>query len=382
MTKNTTEFLIQTIMTIMIISLITGCASGGTGITGRAAQPAEKTKIGVVTPLSGDAAFLGQNVLRSAELTLKYYNLSDQIELVTEDVQCAGHGADAVKAASRLIDIERVQAVIGGACSDETLAMAPLFNSAKVPYITPLTGGQNIDEAGEYVFRNGPSDIRAGTRPAQEILSRFKIRNTALVTDQAAYTKDIAQHFKDEYRGNIIFEADVPVGESDLRTTAAKIKASGAEGVLILTQDGVSAAYLIKQLREEGSDAKIFSNFIAFSPKLTAIAGDAAEGAYIYDPEFEESNPDVKKFLEEYKKKWGMDSPIPFHTTGTRDAIIMITQAADARGNHGERIHDWLLAYVREWSGFNGNATFDKQGNTQTGFVLKQVRGGKLEPIG
>lgn len=381
MTKNAIESSMKIISILALIVLVIGCVPGKEDISGPATLKTGKIKVGIVTPLSGDAAFLGQNVMRSAELTLNYYNLTDKIELVTEDVQCAGHGADAVKAASKLIDIDRVQAAIGGACSDESLAMAPLFNSAKIPYITPLTGGQNINEAGEYIFRNGPSDIQAGTKPAQDVLSIFKIDRTSLVTDQAAYTEDIARHFRGAYKGNITFEADVPVGESDLRTTAAKIKTSGAEGVLILTQDGVSAAYLIKQLREQGSNAKIFSNFIAFSPKLAAIAGEAAEGTYIYYPEFDENSLDVKEFMAAYKKEWGTESPIPFHTTGTRDAIMMIAQAAEARGNDGERIHDWLLAYIRDWDGFNGNVTFDKQGNTQTGFVLKQVKGGKLEPL-
>lgn len=364
---------------LAMMVIMAGCSQEGEGITGSATIPAKKTRIGIITPLSGDAAFLGQNVLRSAELTIEYYNLTDRIELKTEDVQCAGHGADAVKAASKLIDTDSVQMVIGGACSDESLAMAPLFNTAHVAYITPLTGGQNIDEAGEYIFRNGPSDVIAGTKPAEDMHQKFNITRAALVIDQAAYTTDIAKHFRAAYQGEIVYETEVPVGETDLRTIAAKIKASRAEGALILTQDGVSAAYLIKQLAEAGAKTKVFCNFIAYSPKLDAVAGSAAEGTYIYDPGYEEDSADVKEFFAAYKKKYGTEPPIQFHTTGTRDAILMIDQAVKERGEDGERIHDWLLAHVRDWPGFNGNVTFDKHGNTQTGFILKIFKDGKLE---
>jgi branched-chain amino acid transport system substrate-binding protein len=334
----------------------------------------EKVKIGIMTPLSGNAAFLGENLARSAELTLEYYNLTDKYELIVEDVPCDGTGgAAAVSAATKLTKIDNVQFIIGGTCSDGTLAVAPIMNEAHVVFMTPLTGGQNIDEAGEYIFRNGPSDIIAGTKPAQEMYDEFDLQRVAIVVDKAEYTLDIATHFRRTYPGEIVMIEEVQVGEMDLRTTITKIKNSNAQAVLMLTQDGVSAAYLSRQLAEAGVKLPVFANFLANTPRLSAVAGEASEGMFIYDPEFT-LTPEVEQFFAAYRQKYGTQPTIPFHTTGTRDAILLFVKAQEHTGNDGVKLHNWLLANVQQWQGFNGEVSFDNQGNSGTGFVRKQLR--------
>ena len=56
-------------------------------------------------------------------------------------------------------------------------------------------------------------------------------------------------------------------------------------------------------------------------------------------------------------------------------------QAIDAVGYDGQKIHDYLLTNIQGWSGMNGIVSFNSQGNSGTGFILKQIRNGKLEVV-
>ncbi len=56
----------------------------------------------------------------------------------------------------------------------------------------------------------------------------------------------------------------------------------------------------------------------------------------------------------------------------------MFLEATENVGYDGERIRDYLLENIQDWQGMNGIVSFDENGNTETGFVLKQVKNGKL----
>ncbi|MFA5640834.1 MAG: ABC transporter substrate-binding protein [archaeon] len=123
----------------------------------------------------------------------------------------------------------------------------------------------------------------------------------------------------------------------------------------------------------------IFGNFLIYTSNTIEIAGsENLEGLYVYDPEFDEKDNLTIDFLEKYKQNYKMDSPIKFHTTGTYDAIKMTLEAVDAVGYDGEKIRNYLLNNIKNWKGMNGVVSFDSNGNTQTGFVLKQLRNGEL----
>lgn len=339
-------------------------------------------KIGIVTMQTGNLAFLGENVVNSAKLAAEKLGRTNDVKFIIEDVgNLGGQGEAAVTAVQKLISVDRVQFIIDGMTSNGTLAAAPIVNAAKVVMVTPLTGGQNVDESGEYVFRNGPSDILGGVIPAKDMTGKFGFKKVALVTDNAEYTLDIVKHFKSTFTGIIISDQVVQPDGKDYRTDLAKVKAANPEAIFLNTATGVSARYIIKQARELGINVPIFANFIAYGPDLISVAGQAAEGVYIYDPEFDQTSSEVSSFLAEYKKEFGFDPPIAFHTTGTYDDVKMGLEAIDAVGYDGQKIHDYLLKNIQNWQGYNGSVSFDRQGNSGTGFILKQIKDGKLVEV-
>lgn len=361
-------------VTIVVLVLVGILALGGKG------GQAQKIKIGILTPQSGDLAFLGENIVKSARLALKELGRTD-VELVIEDVGGLSDQTKTVSAFKKMVDIDHVQYIVDGMSSNGTMAIAPVVDAEKAVVVTPLTGGENVDNAAEYLFRNGPSDILGATKPADDFSTKFGYKKIALLTDNAEYTLDIAKHFKATYKGTIVGDHVIPPTQNDYRTDLAKVKSENPDALFINTADGVSSMYLVKQARELGLRQPIFVNFIAFGPKFLEVAGAAAEGVYVYDPEFNESSPQVQAFLQHYQQTYGTESPIRFHTTGTYDAIKMGLEAINRVGYSGPAIHDYLLANIQNWQGYNGTVSFDAKGNTQTGFVLKQIKNGKLVSV-
>ena len=338
-----------------------------------------KIKIGIMTPTTGNLAYLGENVVRSAELSVKDLGYSDRVELIVEDSGQLG-AQNSINSYRKLVDVDKVQIIIDGMTSDGTMAVAPLLENDKVVMITPLTGGENIDNASEYLFRNGPSDIIAGTKPAKDIYEKFGYKKVALLTDNAEYTLDISKHFRKTFKGEIVSDQIIIPDLTDYRTEVAKLIEKNPDAIVINTASGTSAAYLIKELYEAGNKKPIYANFLAYNENTLSIAGNATNGVYIYDPEFDENSVETQNFFAKYKETYGISPTIPFHTTGTHDAIKMSVEAVDNVGysGHGQAIRYYLLNNIKNWKGMNGLVSFDANGNTQTGFVLKQVRDGKL----
>ena len=85
----------------------------------------------------------------------------------------------------------------------------------------------------------------------------------------------------------------------------------------------------------------------------------------------------TRDFFEKYEIEYNSKPVIPFHSTGTYDAIKMFIKAIEEVGYNGEKIREYLMRNIRNWEGMNGVVSFDEKGNTETGFILKQLIGGE-----
>ena len=147
-------------------------------LTLSACQPAgsgDTIKIGFIGPLTGDAAAYGVDTLNGAKMKVDEINAAGgingkQISLIVEDSKC--NGADAVSAAQKLANVDKVVGVIGGACSSETLGAAPIFEAAKIVEIGTLSSSPDITKAGDFIFRAYPSDALKTKAMAQYFRSK------------------------------------------------------------------------------------------------------------------------------------------------------------------------------------------------------------------
>ena len=340
-------------------------------------------KIGVSTILSGDWAELGQNIVNTSKLAVEEINSKGGIdgkmlELVVEDA-----GLDSktgLSATQKLVNIDKVKYIIGGTSSNGTLASAPIVNQSQVVYMTPVTGGSNIDNAGEYVFRTANSDLLAG-RDLANAVAKLGYKKIATVTEVTEYTMDIKKSFEQTLLGKgiqVISSEEFQPDTIDFRTIVAKVKSAQPDAILILSQTGIGGAQFVRQAKEAGVNAQLFSDFTFISNSDVKKLLLSLDGIYFADPAYDVNSVESKDFFKRYEETYKMPSQIPFHSASTYDSVMMIATAIREVGDDSDEVHDWLLKNVKNHRGLMGTYSLDEKGNSDLGFIIKQVKGNEF----
>ncbi|KKW18983.1 MAG: Receptor family ligand-binding protein, partial [Parcubacteria group bacterium GW2011_GWF2_50_9] len=161
----------------------------------------EPIKIGVLVPLTGDGAPYGEparNVyLLAAEEINAAGGVSGQpLELIIEDSKC--NGKDATSAAQKLINIDKVQIILGGFCSSESIAATPVAEAAKVAILSPGSSSPDLTGISPYFFRNYPSDASQGKVLAEAAATRGW-KKIAFLQEQTDYALGVYKAFSSRF---------------------------------------------------------------------------------------------------------------------------------------------------------------------------------------
>ncbi len=343
-------------------------------------------KIGVSTILSGDFAAAGVNMVNAAKLATADINASGgihgrQVELLIQDA--GWDSKTGLAAAQKLINVDGVKYIIGGTSSNGTIASAPLANSQHVIYMTPVTGGANVDDAGEYIFRTANSDLLAGHDLAQAV-AKFGYKRVAIITEVTEYTLDIKKTFEStlpSLGSTAVDSEEFQPGTTDFRTIATKVQSSKPDAILVLSQTGVGGAYFVKQAKEIGIKAPFFSDFTFVTNDNAKKIVGSFDGMYFADAAYDSTSSSSVAFFERYSKTYGTASLIPFHAASTYDSMMMLADGLRAAGDNSAKVHDWLLGNIKNWNGLMGTYSLDAKGNSDLGFVIKVMKNGNPIPV-
>src|SRR3954451_11716598 len=117
-----------------------------------AAQAADPIKIGHVAALSGGSAQSGEAITRGLTVAIDEINAKGgllggrKVELVSRDDE--GNPAKGVVAARELIFKEKVAVLFGGLDTPVSMAIVPIANQEKVPFMGPWAAGTGITKNG------------------------------------------------------------------------------------------------------------------------------------------------------------------------------------------------------------------------------------------
>jgi branched-chain amino acid transport system substrate-binding protein len=343
---------------------------------------AETVRVGLIEPLSGSVAYNGQSVVEGAKLAAQEINARGgiggrKLELVIEDGQCAP--ANSVNAAEKLVQNDKVSALIGAFCSSATAAVMPVAAKYRMPFVTGVSSKADLTEQGNrYFFRAAETDALLARAFARIMARDLKLKSVAYVgvNDDwgrggvAEFSRDLAEL---GVKNGLVDYFDH--GSTDFYTLLTRIRAESPDGVFVAaeTQDG---SILLKQAKELGLEAKIFGvgswateDFI----KLTGEASDEIYAAVPYASTIEgEAN---RKFVESYAKAY-RKQPGKYGAAGY-NAVNIVAQAIGRAGStESEAIREALAK--TDYEAPNGHYRFTPKGQAY-GFsaVLVQIRGGK-----
>src|SRR5437868_3374887 len=157
--------------------------------------------IGEFASLTGQTATFGQSVHGGTTLAIDEINasggvLGKQIKLITEDDQSKAE--DATAAVQKLINRDRVAALLGEVASSRSRAGGPIAQQAKVPMISPASTNEEVTKIGDYIFRICFIDPYQGETMARFAMNSLGKKNAAILIDvKQDYSVGLAKSFQE-----------------------------------------------------------------------------------------------------------------------------------------------------------------------------------------
>ncbi|MCP5265501.1 MAG: ABC transporter substrate-binding protein [Burkholderiaceae bacterium] len=243
-------------------------------------------RIGFHAPLTGFAAADGKSARLGAELAVEQVNASGgiggrKLELVVYD---DGAKPDqGVQLANKLLAQDGVKIAISGSYSGPTRAAAPIYQTAKVPYISAYAVHPDITRAGNYVFRTsftGEVQGRAGAKLIGDLLGKKRV---VVITLNNDFGQSLAAGFKSvakDFGIQIVNEYTYGIKDRQFGPMIAKVKGDKPDAIYA-SGYFFTAGPLVSQLRAAGVDAQVVGQEGYDGQKFIQIAGPASEGVII-----------------------------------------------------------------------------------------------------
>ena len=339
-------------------------------------------KIGAVLVLTGPDAKAGQSAKQGIEMAVEEINASGgvksrKIKVIYEDD--GGEPQKSVSAVQKLINVDKVLAILGPMWSSCVLAVAPIVESKGVVILSPTASSPKITYAGDYIFRNTYSDAIEGAKTAEFASKELKYGKAGILfinNDYGVGLKDAFKRKFEELGGKIVIDEGYDPKTTDFRTILVKVKERSPEVIYIAGYSEMGQ--LLRQMRETGIKIPVLSCIMFEISDIAKVAGKAAEGVIYaypsYDPE--KGNEITLKFAKKFKEKYGT-LPDP-EAAFSYDAVKILALAMEKGGFTSEDIKNALYK-IKGYNGVTGKTSFDENGDVIKPVGFKRVHNGKYE---
>jgi branched-chain amino acid transport system substrate-binding protein len=334
-------------------------------------QAEDRIKIGISTALTGNAASYGID-LKNSLLFANEKIAQNRYELIFEDDKC--NGKDAVAVAHRFVDVLKLKYAAGFACSGTVLATARTYEKAGVIAMTMSASAADISQAGDFIFRTWPSDAGAARKLFYEIAANHK--RLGVLSEQTDYAQGFLKSLQESNADKKIeiFNESYLTENTDFRSLILKLKQKNIDSLFINSQTEVTFLSALKQVKELGLAAQIYSAYWAGSSNFLGNAKDLSEGiVYVDLPAVKEAaSLEGIKLFEEFQAKFGRMNGIELMFATAFEGFRALHQAIQS----GQDTRKYL--YTTRFHGLFGEWSFDQNGDIQgLEFVIKVVRQGK-----
>ncbi len=356
-----------------LVSLVLALALiiGSVGVV----SAADTIRIGLMAPLTGFAAADGLSVLQSVQLAVDQVNakggvLGKQVELFYLDD--AANAKEAVGLARKLVQMDKVVAVVGGSYSMPTRAVAPLFQEFEIPLVAGYAVHPDITVAGDFCFRNGFLGTVEGRGAGVAAVDMLKAKTVGMLTMDNDFGRTMAEGFEQyvvSKGAKVVYSQVYPLGEKDFMPYLTAIKEADPD-VVLASGYYAEAAGIVKQAYELKLRTQILGEEGYDSPKFVELAGEeAANGTIIVtNLDRDDERPVVQAFIKEYRERYGMEPDMV--GASNYDAFMIITDAIERAGTtDAHKVKD-AIAALKDFDGVTGVI----KGFTEIGEVIKPVQ--------
>lgn len=303
---------------------------------------ADTIKIGEIATVTGDFAAYGVAEVESVKMAVNEINaaggiLGKKVELIMYD--CRTRNEDMVNAARRLVQQDKVTAVIGPSGSGLCIAASPIFNQGKVSHLgtLPTNPKVTVDEKGKvkpYNFRICFLDPYQGKMLAVFASRDLKAKTAAILYDVASdYSHGLREFFKKNFAaagGKVIADEGHRGEDVDFRAQLTKIKLSNPD-VLVFPTMGKCLPLAVKQAREMGMTQPIIGGD-GYGDFMWEIAGKEAMKNTFWVSHVDKADPRLQQFFAKYKKQTGTECQEFMNAVMAYDCVYWLKDAIERAG--------------------------------------------------
>ncbi|MDX1973493.1 MAG: ABC transporter substrate-binding protein [Candidatus Sumerlaeia bacterium] len=360
-----------------------GCG-GSESSSESASSGADKIKVGQFYALSGEQATFGISSKKGSELAFAEINAAGgvrggaQLEHITFDTR--GIPQETGNAVTRLINNEKVVALLGEVASSLSDAGGQVAQEYRVPMITPASTNPKVTQIGDMVHRICFIDPFQGFVVAKFLKENKNATKVAVLFDQGqAYSVGLKDAFLEAYPkmgGEILTVQSYSSGDQDFSAQLTNIRDLKPDAIFIPGYY-TEVANIALQAKRLGVNTILIGGDGWTSEKLTEIAGDSIEGAYYsnhYSPE--DSRPKVQEFIKNFKEAYGGETPDAMAALAYDSVYIL----ADAMNRAESLEPDDLAAAIastKDFDGVTGKITLNAERNAEKDAVILQIQNGE-----
>jgi branched-chain amino acid transport system substrate-binding protein len=356
----------------------------------------EPYKVGVTYAITGPVAFLGEPARNTAKMMEEMINAKGGInghplQLVIYDNE--GDATKTVLSAKKLIQKDKVVAIIGPSTSGTSMALIPIVTKATTPLVAQAASRKitlPVDKR-KWIFKVVPGDDLA-----VELMYRFMkgrgIKKVAILSVSTGYGisgREALKALAPKFGMEIVADETYGPKDTDLSSHLTKVRGSGADAIVNWSV-GPTQVVVTRNWKDLGIKIPLYQSYGFGSKKNLELAGGAAEGvicpvAKITVADQLAADDPQANVVKEYKKLYEEKFKKEPDTFGahTWDALGQVVAALKAVGTDKAKIRDYLET-LKNWPGQNG--VFNRSPKDHVGlawdcYAMVEVKDGKWKLV-
>jgi branched-chain amino acid transport system substrate-binding protein len=360
---------------ILVTALAFSCSRPGDD---NSAPNRTTIKIGYFGDLTGPTFNFGQSAINGVLMAASEVNQAGgingrQIDVVIEDDK--GSPEEAARLTTKLIDQDKVVAIIAGGTSGNSRAAAPKAQASHIPLISPSSTDPAVTQTGNYIFRACFVDTFQGEVMADFAVKTLKAQKAAILFDfNSPYSKGLTDYFKLSFArlgGSIVNEQTYTQGDADFKGQLSTIRSAEPDVIYIPGYYG-DVALIAKQARMIGMTQPLLGGDGWDAPELWQLGGDALNGAYISTHySVDDPSPAIQTFVDLYKQRYGNLLPDAHAALAYDAARLLFDAIARTDSTAGDKLRE-ALAQTKNFNGVTGVISMDADRNAvKPAVVLK-----------
>ena len=381
---------------VLLAALAAGCGSGTGGADGGAGGEEDgPLRIGVVIPLSGATAEIGEQVRSGYELARQEINQGGgiggrQLEFVYADH--TGDPATGAREARRLIRQEGVAALTGSYESGVTIVVAQTAEQAQVPYLVPYSSATSITNSGfRYTFRTRPA-LPVWSQTMVEFLTwqadngGVPVDRVGLLVDDTEYGQTAAEAYENaaERAGLEVSSTETfEQGETNLAPQATRLRSGGADAILAASylQSSIGAIRTLDSLDFRVPYMTVGTGIVApgffdLGPLAEGVTSSTSWASTLESRTSESSQAFDRRFREQVGRPPTDDAAYAYSAAFVlEEAVEKGDGASPAAITETLRTGEFTSPQANVIPAEGGSISFDEKGQANTTIVMAQAQG-------